>query len=530
MAWITYFNAANMAQPLFGDLANEAFFLRAGTRIDLRTIDYTAGSTTVVDTIFRGYFDVAGDIILEGNIRSLTQAVNGSVLYTLTGLSPLGLDIWYTLDVATHRDATALNGYLLAGNDRLDGSPYADVLNGYGGADTLSGGLGNDTYIIDQLIDTVVELAGGGTDTVNASISYVLPAEVERLVLTGIASINGTGNSLANNITGNIGANVLLGLEGNDSILGGLGDDTLDGGPGNDSLNGNVGVDTVTYAASDFGVTVDLSIVIAQNTAGAGRDTITNVENLTGSDLADRLTGNTRDNVIEGRDGDDTLDGGAGIDTASYASADADTGVTVNLSSTHPQNTIGAGIDTLLRFENLLGSAGNDVLNGNVGDNLIAGAAGNDSLTGAAGVDTLVGGVGIDTLTGGAGEDAFVFSDSGSFSGVSPFAHGNAAEVMVISDFVPGTDHIDLSRTVLNNFADLTNHLRVGPLGPLLPRLFDSGPGLTSANSASDRIVYDTNTGNLYFDWNGSSSSGEALIATLTGIPTLTASDIHIIA
>ena len=84
-------------------------------------------------------------------------------------------------------------------------------LDGGVGADTMAGGLGNDTYVVDNAGDVVTESAGEGTDTVQSSVTYTLGANVENLTLTGSASINGTGNALANIITGNSGNNTLDG-------------------------------------------------------------------------------------------------------------------------------------------------------------------------------------------------------------------------------------------------------------------------------------------------------------------------------
>lgn len=103
------------------------------------------------------------------------------------------------------------------GNDRLDGGT---------GADAMAGGAGADTYVVDDIGDTVTELAGGGTDTVEASISCALTDNVETLTLTDGAAINGTGNALNNILTGNSGDNVLAG-GGADSLTGGLGADTF---------------------------------------------------------------------------------------------------------------------------------------------------------------------------------------------------------------------------------------------------------------------------------------------------------------
>src|SRR4051795_4137354 len=100
----------------------------------------------------------------------------------------------------------------------LDGAGGNDILDGGLGADTLKGGARNDTYLVDNAADVVVEAANGGTDTVQATVSYALAAEVENLVLLG-AAVSGTGNAGANALTGNAAANVLDGAGGNDIFL-----------------------------------------------------------------------------------------------------------------------------------------------------------------------------------------------------------------------------------------------------------------------------------------------------------------------
>jgi serralysin len=148
-------------------------------------------------------------------------------------------------------DTLAGNG----GNDVLIGGLDADTLNGGAGADTMNGGPGNDRYYVDNAGDSVIEAFASGTDTVNASVTFALAADVEKLTLTGSAAINGTGNSLSNTIVGNAAANTLSGLAGADSLNGGGGADRLKGGADNDTLNGAAGADTL------YG--------------GAGKDTLT---------------------------------------------------------------------------------------------------------------------------------------------------------------------------------------------------------------------------------------------------------------
>lgn len=128
------------------------------------------------------------------------------------------------------------------GGDILLGEAGADTLAG-GAGDELHGGKGNDLYLVTGLGANVFELAGSGRDTVQASLSFDLPDEVECLVLAGAGALDGGGNGLANAITGNDGANHLFGLAGDDSLKGGRGDDTLEGGSGRDKLNGGRGAD-----------------------------------------------------------------------------------------------------------------------------------------------------------------------------------------------------------------------------------------------------------------------------------------------
>ena len=123
----------------------------------------------------------------------------------------------------------------------------------------MSGGSGNDIYVVDNTGDTVSESSSAGTDTVRSSVSYALGANVENLELTGTSSIGGTGNSLANLITGNSAANTLSGQGGDDTLSGKGGSDTLSGGSGRDTFVfdtslGSSNIDKI----SDFSVVDDV--------------------------------------------------------------------------------------------------------------------------------------------------------------------------------------------------------------------------------------------------------------------------------
>ncbi|MBL8491841.1 MAG: hypothetical protein JNM82_13760, partial [Rhodocyclaceae bacterium] len=216
-----------------------------------------------------------------------------------------------------------------AGNDTLSGLGGNDSLDGGVGNDSLVGGIGNDVYAVDSLTDAVVESAGEGSDTVQASVDgYTLAAQVENLVLLGTIA-SGIGNGIANQMTGNASANTLSGLAGDDSLSGGLGNDTLLGGADNDLLDGGGGTDSLSGGTGNDTYVVDALTDVVTESAGEGTDTVqvaitgytlaAEVENLvltgtvaagTGNDLGNLITGNAAANTLNGGSaGNDTLVG-----------------------------------------------------------------------------------------------------------------------------------------------------------------------------------------------------------------------------
>lgn len=289
---------------------------------------------------------------------------------------------------------------MISGTDQADtlvGSSGNDTLDGKLGADTMTGGNGNDVYVVDNASDRVVETntSTSQIDTVQASVSWTLGANLENLVLTGVSAINGTGNERDNFITGNAANNVLNGAAGADSMSGGDGNDTYYVDNADDTV-----IETNSNAAPGGGDSVHSSL--------AAYTLSNNVERLyIDSTGAANGTGNALDNTLFAGAGNNVLDGRDGNDTVSFERALS--GVTVNLSTSVQQNTAGSGLDTVKFFENLTGSAYADSLSGNSAANVLNGGAGNDTLVGGSGDDRLIGGAGTDNLTGGTGADTYAF-------------------------------------------------------------------------------------------------------------------------
>jgi Ca2+-binding RTX toxin-like protein len=230
--------------------------------------------------------DMPGDVVIE-LVNEGIDTVHSSITYTLgANLEHLTL----TGTAAINGTGNALNNVLLgnSASNTLIGGAGHDQLNGGLGSDVMIGGGGDDTYVVDRAGDVVTELAAQGSDTVESSITYILGPNLEHLILTGSAHINGTGNSAHNVLLGNSGNNILDAGSGDDTLDGGMGSDALFGGSGHDRLFGGLGDDSLH--------------------AGSGNDL------LNGGEGIDRLDGGSGDDQLLGGAGNDQLIGGSGAD------------------------------------------------------------------------------------------------------------------------------------------------------------------------------------------------------------------------
>lgn len=206
---------AALAEKIFGNAGSNR--INGGAGAD--TLYGGGGADTYV-------VDNAGDVIVEA-VGAGYDRVEALVSYRLGA----GQAVEYLL-AANRAGVVPLN---LTGNEfaqLLQGNAGVNVLNGGGGADTMTGYGGSDLYIVDNVGDLVIELAGQGADTVRASVSWVLAAgmEIETLVTSdplGRAALNLTGNQLAQTLQGNDGANILNGGGGDDLLRGNGGSDTF---------------------------------------------------------------------------------------------------------------------------------------------------------------------------------------------------------------------------------------------------------------------------------------------------------------
>ena len=462
------------ADSLVGGTGNDV--LNGGSGAD--TLEGGAGNDTyVVDSALDMVTELPGDG---------TDLVQSSVSFTLdTVLENLTLTGGGAVNGTGNAGANLLTGNGAA--NQLTGLEGDDTLNGGGGADMLSGGLGDDNYVVDNAGDVVTELAGEGTDLVQASVSHTLAAEVEHLTLTGGGAISGTGNGSANQITGNGGANRLDGGTGADTLAGGNGDDTY----AVDDLG-----DVVTEAAGQGTDTVETTLTAYSLGANLERLAFTGTGAFqgTGNSLANRIAGGSGADTLAGGAGADTLVGGAGDDvylledvgdTVTEAAGQGDDRVETALAA----HTLAANVEDLAYT-----GSGAFAGTGNALANVV---------TGGSGGDTLDGGGGADTLAGGLGDDIYRVDDAGD---VVTEAAGQGTDTVetTLSAYTLGANLERLAYSGTGSFAGTGNAGANAISGAAGDDTLDGGTGAdTLAGGAGDDVYLVDDAGEVVAEASG---------------------------
>jgi Ca2+-binding RTX toxin-like protein len=401
----------------------------------------------------------------------------------------------------------------LGGNDTLIGRNAQNTLNleGGDGNDTLIGGghtnffggAGDDLLVASSIEDNLT--GGSGADVFHFGApdndfiqDFASGVDLIRLDGSGFANIGASGNFTAND------PRFFAGTAAHDA------DDRIIWNGSSlwyDADGNGAGEQVLITAVAGSVVATDIAVI---NGSAPGGETINGTsgnDSLVGGTGNDTLNGNAGNDTLRGNAGDDSLDGGSGTDLL-----DGGTGNDIYVVSTGDTLTDAGGIDLIFTpvswsmagaFENLeiTGTAGGVTVSGNFMSNTIIG---NDASNIIRARD------GNDTLTGRGGSDFFDFT-------TAPSA-GNAD---TITDFVSGTDRL--------RFEDAA-HAGIGATGNWSAtdgRFWASSTG--TAHDATDRVVYNTSTGQLFYDADGSGAGAAVLVATLQGAPSLAATDITVI-
>ena len=254
------------------------------------TIDRNDGVTDNSDTILGlggndTIFGLGGNDYIKGGGGADT--INGGGGIDTASYADSGAGVNVSLGTGQGSGGTAAGDVLIsienlqgsAFNDSVVGNASNNIFEGLDGADTIDGGGGTDTASYSGSDDGVTVSLSTGRGTGGHAAGDVL-----------ISIENLRGSARDDSLEGNASANVIQGGSGDDVVMGGLGADTLDGG---------AGIDTADYSDSGVGVTVSLATGNAAGGTAEG-DTLSNIENVTGSAFGDVLAGDNSDNVLTG--------------------------------------------------------------------------------------------------------------------------------------------------------------------------------------------------------------------------------------
>jgi hypothetical protein len=483
------------------------------------------------NTLNAGFREI-GLAQVEGRFAQGGNTFNAAVL--TENFARSGPDMFVTGVAYTDRDNNDFYGigegradiWIRAGGDQVQTAAAGGYGIGLTAGAAVAVTVGRGAGVLAQLqldlstgngkLDVIADTAGHFSLALSASA--VLLSGLGDATLLGVGNLDLTGSAGVNHLTGNRGANLL-------SDGGGAGIDTLRGMGGNDIYiihnaashivegAGQGSADRVCAGVS-FALAADDNIEIMTTTAASGTAAI----NLTGNVLMQTITGNAGDNVLhDGGGAADVLRGLGGNDTYRiFDSADQIIEVAGDGTADRVMSAVSFRLssDDDIEVMTTNGATGATAIN-------LTGNGLTQSITGNAGANRINGAGGCDTLTGGAGADAFVFS-------TTPWS-GNRD---VITDFSARDDRIELDDavfTALGAAASRSTSMATGFAVTTLAAAAFATNTTGLAGDANDRVIYETDTGRLYFDADGSGAGVRLLFATLdTGLG-LTVADILII-
>ncbi len=407
---------------------------------------------------------------------------------------------------------------LLTNDTDIDSSNLSitGVSNATNGTAVLNNNGTQDNSTDDFIVFTPIDGFSG-----NANFNYTISDGS----LTSTAKV---AIAIGANITGNNGNDNISAGDGNDNIIGNGGNDTISGGKGNDTFVFRLGDgdDTIAdFAGTGIGSNPSATAISQLDTlqfigSGLTADKLQLTQNGNNLELTFLDAASTKVTLqnfqLENLDNVPANGSRAAIGNILF---DGQTSVTdsfdvFNANSTQT-NLFNKNTVTFLNDlnNNIAGfDNSNDVINGQGGNDIINGNSGNDLLRGGKGNDTLIGGRGNDVLIGGIGTDFFIYNSNAEFTttviGVDTITDFNSSE----------GDKIVLDKTTFGAIASATGTGLSNPNDFQITNL---------AGTSTAKIVYDPVIGQLFYNQNASAAGfgSGGLFATLTGAPTLTASD-----
>ncbi len=451
---------------------------------------------------------------VAGVVNSITVRDSAGVtLLTFTGLTADLVDIYY--DAFGYQPGTLPNSgpeghrllsSLMIGNDTIIGSSNSDDIGGSRntGDDLIQAGGGNDFITGDAGNDTIDGGAGENTlSYVESFWDFTATRGITVDVTAGtVADCWGGLDHFSNisDIEGSTFADTFFGGTNNDNFSGGRGADTFFGGGGN-------GFDELYYWRDESrggtrGIVVNLGTGKIKDGWGQ-TDTVSGIESVVGTDFADSYFGGALDDEFIGGGGLDIYNGKGGSDNVNFSWGPALNGARVNMNLTTGQvlDDGFGNVETLVSIERLDGNELGDNFLGNNAANGMGGDEGDDVMSARGGNDRLQGDAGADTLTGGTGADEFHYSRR----------EGNDPWGDTITDFVSLTDFLSFET---GDFAGMDTVVR-----------FRNG---SSAGGTGSWFFFQNATDGLFWDADGTGTGAAVRVATLTGLTTISASDIDL--